>query len=66
MDNPDFLKKFDELTQKAENLDLAMDVIGLKPLNFSEVLKEMDADVEEIKKLETEVIFKFLSFFVNF
>lgn len=55
MDNAEFLKKFEELTVKAENLHIAMDIIALKPPTFSEELKEMASDVEEIKQLEDEV-----------
>jgi hypothetical protein len=55
MDQNDFLKKFNDLSVQAENLELAMDIIALKPINFSEELKDMAVNVEEIKKLENEV-----------
>lgn len=55
MDNLDFMKKFEQLTVKASNLDFAMDIISQKPFNFSEELSEMSSDVEEIRKLEAEV-----------
>jgi hypothetical protein len=55
MDQNDILKKFNDLSVQAENLELAMDIIALKPINFSEELKDMAVNVEEIKKLENEV-----------
>ena len=48
----DFTSLFNDLTIKADNLDLAMDILQQKDTLFSTKIVELDEDVKELKNLE--------------
>ncbi|XP_070507794.1 SKA complex subunit 1-like [Chironomus tepperi] len=48
----DFTNLFNNLTIKADNLELAMDILPHKDTLFSSKIKELDEDVKELKNLE--------------
>lgn len=53
--NDDFLKVFEELNIKAQNLHIAMDIIAEGRDKFGDQLKDMHSDFKEIKDLEQDV-----------
>ena len=48
----DFTSLFNDLAIKADNLDLAMDILQQKDTLFSTKIVELDEDVKELKNLE--------------
>ncbi|CAG9808840.1 unnamed protein product [Chironomus riparius] len=48
----DFTSLFNHLTIKADNLDLAMDILPQKDTLYSSKIVELDEDVKELKNLE--------------
>lgn len=57
MESQNFLKKFEDLTLKAANLEQAIEVVANKPSNLSEELSGIESDIAEIRELENEVKF---------